>query len=106
MDIRDIICCHCKHKHENDFDKETPSSLICEGCGRKVRIEAEGSDMRCEKCGFTCPCEECTDNFRVLAFCIETIKGMGHDWKPTLCSSHEKCARCYEVRDIRKLPQQ
>lgn len=101
--IQEIICCHCKHKHEKDFDKFTSSSLVCEGCGRKVEIWTEGGTMVCDNCGGTCECEGCVNAVHVSPLCRDTIKGMQHDWKPTLYQSHEKCSRCYEVRDIRKI---
>lgn len=98
--MKELKCPHCRHLHEHE-DSEARllpgSKCVCQGCGRRLRIVAEGGTMYCNNCDCSHECEDCVDAIHAQVVCFEYRM---HNWQPTLAIDIEKCCNCYDLRRI------
>lgn len=95
-----IICPHCKfsHKYEKDEAADLPGEkFICQGCGRRLRIETEGGTMHCNNCDARAECEDCVDTIKARIVCYRHEM---HSWQKTLATDIEKCSNCNDIRRV------
>ena len=98
--MKEIKCPHCRHVHEHE-DAEVAnlrgSNYLCQGCGRKLRIETNAILMHCSGCGGSHECDDCIEDVRAQIVCFRPEM---HKWQPTLAIDMEKCSNCYDIRRV------